>query len=290
MLIVARRNLALGAGLRRRACAAAAIEPYETGMTNPPENSQDGQEPTPGAGLVMPARRSPVMARLRNYLLTGILVTAPIGITIYLAWAFIDFVDTTVTPLIPAQYQPERYLKFSVPGLGILIVAVALVLIGFLTANYLGRTLIQLGERLVDRMPVVRTVYSALKQILETIIKQSSNAFRQCVLVEYPRKGLWVVAFVTAETSGEIRRLLDQELISVFVPTTPNPTSGFIIFVPKADLIYLDMTIEEGMKLVVSAGMVSPLDRGAPGYSPPESENDAWRRRQEQLLRAVREK
>ena len=238
----------------------------------------------------MPARQVSVAARLRTYLLTGILVTAPIGITIYLAWAFIDFVDTTVTPLIPAQYQPERYLKFSVPGLGILIVTIGLILVGFLTASYLGRALIGMGERLVDRMPVVRTVYSALKQILETVIKQSSNAFRQCVLVEYPRKGLWVVAFVTAETSGEIRRLLDQELISVFVPTTPNPTSGFIIFAPKEDLIYLDMSIEEGMKLVVSAGMVSPLDRGAPDYLPPESGDSAWRRRQAQLLHAVREK
>ncbi len=259
-------------------------------MTNETKNSQDGRDPTDGAGLVMPARRSSVAARLRNYLLTGILVTAPIGITIYLAWGFIDLVDTTVTPLIPEQYQPEKYLKFSVPGLGILIVTISLILVGFLTANYLGRTLIAMGERLVDRMPVVRTVYSALKQILETVIKQSSQAFRQCVLVEYPRRDLWVVAFVTAETGGEIRRVLDQELISVFVPTTPNPTSGFIIFVPKADLIYLEMSIEEGMKLVVSAGMISPSDRGAPDYVPPESEEPAWRRRQEALLRAVRDR
>ena len=259
-------------------------------MTNETNDPEGGPSSTLGPKLVMPARKVSPVARLRTYFLTGILVTAPISITIYLAWAFIDFVDTTVTPLIPAQYQPETYLKFSVPGLGIAIVVVTLTAIGFLTANYLGRALIRMGERLVDRMPVVRSVYSALKQILETVIKQSSNAFRQCVLVEYPRKGLWVVAFITAETEGEIRRTLDRELISVFVPTTPNPTSGFIIFVPKEDLTYLDMTIEEGMKLVVSAGLVSPPDRAAPDYVPSEAEEPAWRRRQAQMLRAVRDK
>ena len=238
--------------------------------------------------LVKPAARPSLAARLRNYFLTGIVVTAPIGITIYIAWAFIDFVDATVTPLIPPQYQPETLFKVSIPGLGIVIVMVGLTAIGFLTANFLGRALIRIGERVVDRMPVIRSVYGALKQILETVLSQSSNAFRQCVLIEYPRKGLWAVAFLTADTEGEVKRRLDQELVSVFVPTTPNPTSGFILFVPKQDLVFLDMPVEDGMKLVVSAGMVTPPDRTAPDYVPEEDEAAGWRKRQASLIRAVR--
>ena len=129
------------------------------------------------------------------------------------------------------------------------------------------------GERIVDRMPVVRSVYGALKQILETVLHQSSNAFRQVVLVEYPRRGIWALAFVTSETEGEVQRRTSDRLVSVFLPTTPNPTSGFLLLVPKADVIYLDMTVEEAAKMIVSAGVVVPPDRTAPGHVPPEPVN-----------------
>ena len=206
---------------------------------------------------VKPVLRRSFGARLRNYFLTGIIVTAPIGITIYLAWAFVDYVDRTVTPLIPPEYNPETYLKFSVPGLGMIVAVVVLTLIGFLTANFLGRSLIRIGERIVERMPVIRSIYGALKQIIETILAQSSTAFRQVVLVEYPRRGMWTLAFVSAEVRGEVAGRLNEKMISIYVPTTPNPTSGYLVFVPEADVKYLDMSVEEGMKLVISVGVIA---------------------------------
>ncbi len=208
--------------------------------------------------LVEPAKKAGALARLRTYFLTGIVITAPIGITIYLTYVFIDFVDANVTPLIPARYNPETYLPFGVPGLGLFVAVFVLILIGFLTANFLGRSFLHFGERIVSRMPVVRTVYTALKQIMETVLAQSSTSFREVVLIEYPRKGLWAIAFVTSEAKGEVAALSDDAIISVFLPTTPNPTSGFLLFVPKKDLRFLDMTVEEGVKLVISAGMIWP--------------------------------
>ncbi|MFC4270293.1 DUF502 domain-containing protein [Sneathiella chungangensis] len=208
--------------------------------------------------LVEPAPKVSPLARLRTYFLTGIVVTAPIAITIYLTYVFVSFVDANITPLIPARYNPETYLPFSVPGLGVIIAAFALILIGFLTANYLGRSLLTLGERIVGRMPVVRTIYHALKQIMETVLAQSSTSFRDVVLLEYPRKGIWALAFVTSQARGEVNKLAEEDMISIFLPTTPNPTSGFLLFVPKSDLIYLDMSVEEGVKLVISAGMIWP--------------------------------
>ncbi len=257
-------------------------------MTQKPQNTGGDGEGTERPRLVQPAARTSLMGRLRNYFLTGIIVTAPIGITVYLAWGFVNSVDVLVTGLIPEAYLPETYLKVSIPGLGIVIVVMALTAIGFLTANFLGRSLIRFGEGLVDRMPVIRSIYGALKQILETVLQQSSTAFRQCVLVEYPRRDMWVVAFAATDTKGEVRRKLDRDLVSVFVPTTPNPTSGFLIFVPREDLVYLDMTVEEGMKLVVSAGMVTPPDRNDPEYQPPKPGRPGWRNRPQKVLQAVR--
>ena len=153
-------------------------------------------------------------------------------------------------------------------------------LVGFLTANFVGRVLIRSGERLVDRMPVVRTIYGALKQLLETVLKQSSDAFRQCVLVEYPRKGLWTVAFVTGDARGEIRNCFDDDRISIYVPTTPNPTSGFMLFVEREDLIFLDMSVEDGMKLVLSAGMVWPENKEIEAAN----QSPAWVQRHQQFL------
>ncbi|MDP7604228.1 MAG: DUF502 domain-containing protein [Alphaproteobacteria bacterium] len=201
-----------------------------------------------------------MLRRLRYYFLAGFIVSAPIGITVLIAWEFIAFVDDQITPLIPPAYNPETYLPFSIPGLGLVVIFLVVTLIGFLTASILGRTLVGLGEQLVDRMPVVRTIYGALKQIFETVLAQSSDSFREVVLVEYPRRGLWAVAFVTSTTEGEVAHLSADELINIFLPTTPNPTSGFLLFVPRRDVVALAMSVEEGIKLVISGGIVTPPD------------------------------
>ena len=204
-----------------------------------------------------------LLARLRNYLLAGIIVTAPVSITFFIIWQIVDFFDEWASALIPAPYNPERYLPFSLPGLGFLIMLGLLTLIGWFTAGYIGRTLMRMGERVLHRMPVVRSIYGTLKQIFETILAQSSRSFREVVLIEYPRRGLWAIAFVTGPTRGEIQDMSDEELINVFLPTTPNPTSGFLLFVPKRDVVHLSMSIEEGMKLVISGGIVTPPAPGA---------------------------
>ncbi len=209
--------------------------------------------------LLRPPRRG-LLRRLRYYFLAGFIVSAPIGITVLIAWEFIAFVDDQITPLIPPAYNPETYLPFSIPGLGLVVIFLVVTLIGFLTASILGRTLVGLGEQLVDLMPVVRTIYGALKQIFETVLAQSSDSFREVVLVEYPRRGLWAVAFVTSTTEGEVAHLSADELINIFLPTTPNPTSGFLLFVPRRDVVALAMSVEEGIKLVISGGIVTPPD------------------------------
>ena len=219
------------------------------------------------------------LTRLRNYLFAGIIVTAPIGLTIYLTLLVVHFVDAQVLPLIPPRYNPETYLPFSLPGVGLLVMLVFLTFVGFVAANFLGRIAIRTGERIVDRMPIVRSIYSALKQIFETVLHQSSNAFRQVVLVEYPRRGIWAIAFLTSETEGEVQRRTSEQVVSVFLPTTPNPTSGFLLLVPKEDVIYLDMTVEEAAKMIVSGGVVMPPDRSAPGYKAPEPVGNGRRRR-----------
>lgn len=203
----------------------------------------------------------PLFSRLRAYFFAGILVTAPIGITLYLTWLIIDFIDGQVTPLIPARYNPETYLPFGVPGLGVIVAVVFLTLVGALTAGLVGRWLIRLFDRLMQRMPVVRNIHSALKQILETVLAQQSKAFRQVVLIEYPRRGMWALGFITGDTIGEVQHLTEDDVVNVFLPTTPNPTSGFLLFVPRSEVFVLSMTVEEGIKMVVSGGLVTPPDR-----------------------------
>lgn len=203
---------------------------------------------------------SKLLGKLRSYLIAGILVTAPISITLYLAWNFIAWIDTKVIRLLPPLYHPENYLPISVPGLGVIIMAVFLIIVGALTANFFGRLFVRIGEAIVDRMPVVRSIYGAIKQIMETVLASKSTAFREVILVEYPRKDCWVVGFITGQTKGEVHRKTNQEMYNVFVPTTPNPTSGFLLFVPHGDVIKLDMSVEEGIKMVVSGGIVVPLD------------------------------
>jgi uncharacterized membrane protein len=197
-------------------------------------------------------------ARLRTYFLAGVLITAPISLTIYLAWLFITFVDERVFSVIPQQYNPETYLRFSIPGIGLLLALVGLTLIGALTAGILGRAVNSLFEGVLNRLPVIRSLYGAIKQIMETVLANKSAAFRECVLIEYPRKGVWTLGFITGTSRGEVRERTAEELINVFVPTTPNPTSGFLLFVPAQDVIRLKMPIEDGLKLVVSGGIVTP--------------------------------
>ena len=198
--------------------------------------------------------------RLRNYFLTGLVITGPIGITLWLTWTFIKWVDGWVKPFVPKVYNPETYLPFSVPGFGLIVAILVLTVVGFLAANFLGRSLITFGENLVGRMPLVRNIYSGLKQIFETVLDERGNSFTKAALIEYPRKGLWAIVFISTETKGEVaRRLKDRaETVSVFLPTTPNPTSGFLLFVPKDDVVELSMGVEDAAKLVISAGLVSP--------------------------------
>lgn len=221
---------------------------------NDEETRQTGAE----SSLILPAKRSSFMARIRNYFLTGMVVAAPIGLTIWITRWFIDLIDFWFTPLLPRQYHPDAYLPFDIPGLGLIIAFVLLTLLGALTANIFGRTVLNFGERVVARMPVVRSIYGALKQIFETVVSQSSASFREVGLIEYPRKGIYCIVFITTQTNGEIVARAGQELVSVFLPTTPNPTSGFLLFVPKTDIQVLDMSIEEGAKLIISAGLVEP--------------------------------
>ena len=196
--------------------------------------------------------------RLRTYFLAGILISAPVGLTIYLAWLFISWVDGTVFGVIPVKYNPETYLPFSIPGIGLIIVVVALTLLGALTAGFLGRLAQQVMESILNRLPIVRTIYNAIKQVIETVLANQSVAFRECVLVEYPRKGVWAIGFITGTTSAEIQGATSPDVVNVFVPTAPNPTSGFLLFVPRSEVTTLKMSVEDGIKMVISSGIVAP--------------------------------
>ena len=205
--------------------------------------------------------RSHYITRLRNYFFTGLVICAPLAITIYLTWSLIEWVDGWVKPYLPDIYNPDAYLPFTIPGFGVLVAVFIITTVGFLTANLIGRSIINYGEYLLSRMPLVRNIYSALKQIFETVFREDSDSFERVVLVEYPRKGLYALAFVATDTLGEVQSRLDQPAgptVSVFLPTTPNPTSGFLLFVPAEDVIPLEMSVEEAAKLVISAGLVAP--------------------------------
>ena len=212
--------------------------------------------------LFAPHGRPGFLTRLRNYFFAGVLVTAPVAVTVWVAWAFIEFVDSRVIPLFPPHWNPESYLPFSVPGLGLLVVVIFLLIVGMLTAGVVGRMIMAQGEKALAQLPVIRSIYSALKQIFETVLAQRSTAFRQVALVEYPSRGIWAIGFVTARAKGEVQRLLGGNVVSIFVPATPNPTTGFLLFVPNQDVYPLEMTVEQGLKLVISGGIVVP-PRGA---------------------------
>jgi len=204
-----------------------------------------------------PRRRSRTVARLRAYFLTGVVIAAPLFLTITITWWFVQWIDGLVDPFIPPFYRPDSYLRFSIPGFGLVVALIFITLLGFLTRNYVGSRMVELGENLLGHMPIIRGLYRGLKQIFETVITTQDKAFRTVGLIEYPRRGTWAVVFIAGETRGEIRRKLD-DTIAVYLPTTPNPTSGFLLFVKRSEVTVLDMSLEDAAKLVISGGLVTP--------------------------------
>ena len=204
---------------------------------------------------LLPKPRNSVWARLRNYFLTGVVFAAPLTITFLITWSFVRWVDAWVKPFIPARYNPDTYL----------------------TANIFGRTLLSFGEQMLNRMPLVRNLYKALKQIFETALSERGRSFQQAGLIEYPRRGIWSIVFISTQAKGEVAHRLshdDDDFISVFLPTTPNPTSGFLLYLPSRDVKLLDMSVEDAAKLVISAGLINPDFNGGVQPLPLASADD----------------
>lgn len=232
--------------------------------------------------------KPPMGVRIRNNFLTGLIICAPIAITIWLTWTFIHWADSWVKPYIPARFSPEHYIKFAVPGFGLLIAVILITLIGILGRNLIGRTIVEFGESLLDRTPLVRSLYKGLKQIFETVLRERTNSFKKVGMIEYPSAGLWSLVFVATDVKGEVAsRFNDKgmEMVAVFLPPTPVPTAGFLVFVEKKRIMELDMSVEDAAKLLISGGLVSPdwksreLDKLAPGLEPiPHAESGSPRR------------
>lgn len=231
-------------------------------MNNPFEEET---HPTP--------RKPGLLARLRAAFLTGLVVVAPIGLTAYVIWTVIGWVDGWVLTFVPASYHPDalinRWLGYTDPadkihvnlrGVGVIIFLLFTIIVGWIAKGLVGRSLLKWAESLVDRTPIVRSIYNGVKQIAETVFAQTDTSFDKACLIEYPRKGIWAIGFVSTTAKGEVvRRTPESEtMLSVFVPTTPNPTSGFLLFFPQSDVILLDMSVEDAAKLVISAGLVYP--------------------------------
>jgi len=218
------------------------------------ETDQSGKVPAdaarPSSGLA---------GRIRNYFLTGLIVAGPVAVTAWLIWWFVTWVDNVVRPVIPVTYRPETYLPFDVPGLGLIIVFIVLTLLGFLTANFVGSRLVGFGDSLLNHMPIVRPIYRTTKQIFQTLFSGSESSFRHVGLVEFPAPGMWSLVFLTQPPSAAIAAHLPQtEHVSAFLPCTPNPTTGFFFYVPRRDVVDLDITVEQAMSLLISAGIIQP--------------------------------
>jgi len=228
-------------------------------------------------------RKPGILARLRSNFLAGLIIVAPIGLTIWLIWTVVGWVDSWVWPFVPQAYHPEALMNrilgreadeelyINVRGLGVIIFLAFTILVGWIGKGLIGRSFLSWGERLVDRTPVVRSVYNAAKQIAETVFSQRETSFDKACLVEYPRRGVWAIAFISINAKGEIDAKLNdgEPITTVFLPTTPNPTSGFLLFVPQRDVTLLDMTVEDAAKLVISAGLVYPNGKDAVKVSNP---------------------
>ena len=210
---------------------------------------------------------------MRSNFLTGLVIIAPIALTAWLIWSVVGWIDARVWAIVPDGYQPDRYIQtlfdiqlseqYDIRGFGLIVFLVFTFFVGWLGKGFVGRSLLRWAEHLVQRMPVVRTIYSGVKQIAETVFNQTNNSFDKACLIEYPRKDIWVIGFVATAARGEVADHGPEgdSLVSVFVPTTPNPTSGFLLFVPESDIKQLDMTVEDAAKLVISAGLVYPDDK-----------------------------
>ncbi|WP_278921718.1 DUF502 domain-containing protein [Pseudophaeobacter profundi] len=208
-----------------------------------------------------PIRHRPgLFARLRSSFFTGIVVIAPVGLTVWLLWTVVGWVDSVVLPLVPHTISPEQYIGINLRGIGLIFFLIFTIVIGWIAKGIIGRSLIGFAENLVNRMPVVRTIYSGIKQISETVFAQSERSFEKACLIQYPRRGIWAIGFISTTAKGEVSdsTKTGDALMSIFLPTTPNPTSGFLLFVPKDDVIELEMSVEDAAKLVISAGLVYP--------------------------------
>lgn len=199
-----------------------------------------------------------ILGRLRAYFLAGLLISAPIGVTLYIAYLGLTLIDSWINPLIPPRWNPETYLPVGIPGLGLLIVIVLLTLIGAATANYVGDFFVRLSDRILTRMPVIRGIYGAVKQLVEAVFGHESDVFRQVVLIEWPRAGTWTLGFIPSNAESEPQRRLADDVVSVMIPTTPLPTVGYLLFVPRSEVVMLDMSVDDAMKLVISSGIVVP--------------------------------
>jgi uncharacterized membrane protein len=234
------------------------------------EPPKDGKRQSAGlppgfAGLAEPDNGQDFRlgARLRNYFLTGLVIVGPVTITLYTSWWFINVADAWVKPFLPEALKPDTYLPFPVPGIGLIFGIVALIMIGALAANLLGRTIISSGELFLGRMPIVRNIYRALKQFFESVVSAAGpgTAFQKVGLIEFPSEGIWSLVYVTGEATGEIKKAApggETDLVAVFLPTGIVPPTGFVSFVPRRDIIHLNMTVEDAAKIVISAGMIMP--------------------------------
>ena len=204
-------------------------------------------------------QKQSLIQKTRANFLTGLILVLPIGITFYLVWATVTFIDDIIVPWLPKQLTPNGVFAQNVPGFGVLFFLIVLTIIGALAKGFLGRQIIRLGEYIVNKTPIIRSIYKAIKQIAETVFNQNNQSFQKACIIQYPRKGIWAIAFVSTTAKGEIpAKIKKGELLTVFVPTTPNPTSGFLLFLEEKDIVYLDMSVEDAAKLVISAGLVLP--------------------------------
>jgi uncharacterized membrane protein len=207
-------------------------------------------------------RRNAAGNQLKKYLITGLLIWVPLVITVWVLSVLVGTLDRTLL-LLPDNWQPRTWLGFNIPGMGVLLTLVVVLLTGMLGANIIGQRLVRVWEALLSRIPVVKSLYSSVKQVSDTLFSSSGQAFRKALLVQYPREGSWTIAFLTGRPGGDVANYLTGDYVSVYVPTTPNPTSGFFLMMPKADVIELDMNVDEALKYIISMGVVPPENRSA---------------------------
>ncbi|HHH48382.1 MAG TPA: DUF502 domain-containing protein [Gammaproteobacteria bacterium] len=213
---------------------------------------------------------------MKRYLIAGLLVWVPLGVTVMVIKLLVGMMDRSLL-LLPESYRPDNLLGFHIPGLGVVLTTIIVLVTGMVVANLFGRKLVKLWETLLAQIPLVRTIYTGVKQILETVFSSSGQSFRKVLLVEYPRKGLWTLAFQSSTSVGEAQAKTGREVVNVFIPTTPNPTSGFFIMVPADDVIELDMSVDDGLKMIISAGVVVPewAPDALPDGAKPATRSDA---------------